>query len=85
MQPAYLTWSQLRYDVDVTVSKKVVRKRLLHGIDGYVQPGSLLALMGSSGAGKTTLLDVIAQRKATGYTTGSVKLYGYVWLKTIIV
>ena len=42
------------------------------------QPGSMLALMGSSGAGKTTLLDVIAGRKNTGIITGEIKLNGHV-------
>lgn len=41
---------------------------LLKGVDGYVEPGTMTALMGSSGAGKTTLLDVLAGRKNTGKT-----------------
>jgi ABC-type multidrug transport system ATPase subunit len=39
---------------------------LLKGVDGYFEPGTMTALMGSSGAGKTTLLDVLAGRKNTG-------------------
>ncbi|ORX81260.1 hypothetical protein K493DRAFT_320718 [Basidiobolus meristosporus CBS 931.73] len=47
-------------------------KQLLHKIDGWVKPGQLTALMGSSGAGKTTLLDVLAQRKSIGKVTGDI-------------
>ncbi len=39
---------------------------LLKGVEGYFEPGTMTALMGSSGAGKTTLLDVLAGRKNTG-------------------
>ncbi|KAK5658986.1 hypothetical protein OQA88_1072 [Cercophora sp. LCS_1] len=37
-------------------------KRLLDNVSGYVQSGTLTALMGVSGAGKTTLLNALAQR-----------------------
>jgi ATP-binding cassette subfamily G (WHITE) protein 2 (SNQ2) len=40
-----LTWEGLTYDVQTDVGTK----RLLNGIDGYVQPGHLTALMGASG------------------------------------
>ncbi|KAJ5124540.1 uncharacterized protein N7515_008365 [Penicillium bovifimosum] len=41
-------------------------QHLLDNVHGWVKPGMLGALMGSSGAGKTTLLDVLAQRKTEG-------------------
>ena len=53
------TWRNLTYTVKTTSGDKV----LLDQVHGYVKPGMLGALMGSSGAGKTTLLDVLAQRK----------------------
>jgi ABC-type transport system involved in cytochrome bd biosynthesis fused ATPase/permease subunit len=55
------TWEALSYDVPVPGGQR----RLLNEIYGYVKPGTLTALMGSSGAGKTTLLDVLANRKTT--------------------
>jgi ABC-type transport system involved in cytochrome bd biosynthesis fused ATPase/permease subunit len=55
------TWEDLSYSVSVPGGQK----KLLTNIYGYVKPGTLTALMGSSGAGKTTLLDVLADRKTT--------------------
>lgn len=67
-----LTWEGLTYDVQVPGGQK----RLLNEIYGYVKPGTLTALMGSSGAGKTTLLDVLANRKTTGVIGGEVCIAG---------
>ncbi len=50
---------------------------LLKGVNGYFEPGTMTALMGSSGAGKTTLLDVLAGRKNTGVVKGQMFLNGY--------
>ncbi|ORZ27232.1 ABC-2 type transporter-domain-containing protein [Lobosporangium transversale] len=52
------------------------KKQLLCNITGYVKPGTMTALMGSSGAGKTTLLDVLAQRKTIGTVTGHIEVDG---------
>lgn len=60
------TWSGLKYTVPV----KGGHKQLLDSVDGYVVPGTMTALMGSSGAGKTTLLDVLADRKNVGVIEG---------------
>ncbi|EWY84352.1 hypothetical protein FOYG_14104 [Fusarium oxysporum NRRL 32931] len=60
-----LTWEKLTYTVLVDGAER----RLLNEIFGYVRPGELTALMGSSGAGKTTLLDVLASRKNIGVIT----------------
>lgn len=70
----------------------VPQAQILRGVDGYVAPGMLLALMGASGkqvlkdkdcwlfscvgAGKTTLLDVLAARKNIGKTEGTIQLNG---------
>ncbi|EDO02007.1 hypothetical protein SS1G_04483 [Sclerotinia sclerotiorum 1980 UF-70] len=69
---AILTWEGLNYDVPTPNGEL----RLLKNIYGYVRPGELTALMGSSGAGKTTLLDVLASRKNIGVISGDVLVDG---------
>jgi ABC-type multidrug transport system permease subunit len=66
------TWRNLTYTVKTSDGNRV----LLDNVQGYVKPGTLGALMGSSGAGKTTLLDVLAQRKTSGTIHGSVLVDG---------
>ncbi|KAH7032172.1 ABC-2 type transporter-domain-containing protein [Macrophomina phaseolina] len=66
------TWKNLTYTVKTPSGDRV----LLDNVQGYVKPGMLGALMGSSGAGKTTLLDVLAQRKTEGTIHGSVMVDG---------
>ncbi|KAJ5160816.1 uncharacterized protein N7482_007820, partial [Penicillium canariense] len=66
------TWKNLTYTVKTPTGDRV----LLDKINGWVKPGMLGALMGSSGAGKTTLLDVLAQRKTDGTINGSVLVDG---------
>ncbi|KAL9002558.1 MAG: hypothetical protein Q9188_004520 [Gyalolechia gomerana] len=66
------TWKDLTYTVKTPSGDRV----LLDNVQGWVKPGMLGALMGSSGAGKTTLLDVLAQRKTEGTITGSILVDG---------
>lgn len=66
------TWRNLTYTVKTPSGDRV----LLDNIHGYVKPGMLGALMGSSGAGKTTLLDVLAQRKTEGTIKGEILVDG---------
>ncbi|KAG9198614.1 hypothetical protein G6514_009790 [Epicoccum nigrum] len=66
------TWKNLTYKVKTPSGERT----LLENVQGYVKPGMLGALMGSSGAGKTTLLDVLAQRKTDGTIHGSVLVDG---------
>ncbi|KAI0095244.1 ABC-2 type transporter-domain-containing protein [Irpex rosettiformis] len=66
------TWEAINYTVPVPGGER----RLLHDVYGYVKPGTLTALMGSSGAGKTTCLDVLAQRKNIGVISGSMLVDG---------
>ncbi|KJE94261.1 ABC transporter mdrA2 [Capsaspora owczarzaki ATCC 30864] len=74
---AYLEFKNLSYSVEVVDSnKKKVQKQLLKDINGYVKPGTMVALMGPSGAGKTTLLDVLADRKTGGTVTGEILVNG---------
>ncbi|KAF9894992.1 hypothetical protein FE257_004616 [Aspergillus nanangensis] len=66
------TWKDLVYSVKTPSGERV----LLDHVQGWVKPGMLGALMGSSGAGKTTLLDVLAQRKTEGTIHGSILVDG---------
>lgn len=52
-------WNEIKYTVKTSEGPRV----LLNDLCGWIKPGQMTALMGSSGAGKTTLLDVLAQRK----------------------
>lgn len=53
------TWRNVIYDIEI----KGEPRRLLDNVSGWVKPGTLTALMGTSGAGKTTLLDVSGRPK----------------------
>lgn len=66
------TWQNLSYTVKTPSGDQV----LLDNVHGWVKPGMLGALMGSSGAGKTTLLDVLAQRKTEGTIQGCIMVDG---------
>ncbi|KAJ3541172.1 hypothetical protein NM208_g4732 [Fusarium decemcellulare] len=67
------TWKNLSY----TVKTPSGDRKLLDNVSGWVRPGMLGALMGSSGAGKTTLMDVLVQRKTEGIITGLVLVDGH--------
>ncbi|KAJ2793771.1 ATP-binding cassette transporter snq2, partial [Coemansia helicoidea] len=66
------TWKHVNYTVPV----KGGQRQLLHDISGYIKPGTMTALMGSSGAGKTTLLDALSQRKTIGRLEGEMLMNG---------
>ncbi|KAJ3054779.1 hypothetical protein HK097_000823 [Rhizophlyctis rosea] len=72
LESSTLTWR----DVSYTVTAKGKDITLLDGVNGYVKPGQLTALMGSSGAGKTTLLDALARRKTLGKLEGDIRVDG---------
>ncbi|KAI1757888.1 putative ABC multidrug transporter [Xylaria castorea] len=63
-------------DINYFVHAGGSEKQLLRNVSGFVTPGKLVALMGSSGAGKTTLMDVLAQRKDKGTVEGSILING---------
>ncbi|KAL8687527.1 MAG: hypothetical protein Q9218_006329, partial [Villophora microphyllina] len=60
------TFQNVNYDIPVDKGSR----KLLNDVQGYVRPGKLTALMGSSGAGKTTLLNTLAQRINFGVVAG---------------
>lgn len=71
VQKDIFTWRNVTLDIKI----KGEPRRLLDGISGWVKPGTLTALMGTSGAGKTTLLDALAQRISIGVLTGDMVSY----------
>ncbi|KAN0023395.1 hypothetical protein ACTFIU_011565 [Dictyostelium citrinum] len=72
MSGGIFTWNNLKYTVPVGGADKL----LLDDVKGWIKPGQMTALMGSSGAGKTTLLDVLAKRKTIGTVYGESLLNG---------
>jgi ATP-binding cassette, subfamily G (WHITE), member 2, PDR len=71
-QTSTFHWSNVCYDIKVQGETR----RLLDGVDGWVKPGTLTALMGVTGAGKTTLLDVLASRTTMGVVSGQMLVDG---------
>ncbi|KAF6833701.1 multidrug resistance protein cdr1 [Colletotrichum musicola] len=65
-------WRDVCYDITI----KGQDRRILNHVDGWVKPGTLTALMGSTGAGKTTLLDVLANRVTMGVVSGDMLVNG---------
>lgn len=71
-QNGIFQWKDVCYDIKI----KGEDRRILNNVDGWVEPGTLTALMGASGAGKTTLLDVLANRVTMGVVTGDMLVNG---------
>lgn len=63
-------WRNLRYQVKIKSENRVI----LDGIDGWVKPGQVTALMGASGAGKTTLLNALSERLTSGVITDGTRM-----------
>ncbi|ERN00275.1 ABC transporter G family member 15 isoform X2 [Amborella trichopoda] len=59
---AYVVWEELT--VVLPNYGDGPTRRLLDGLNGYAEPGRILAIMGPSGSGKSTLLDSLAGRLA---------------------
>ncbi|ETN46727.1 uncharacterized protein HMPREF1541_00916 [Cyphellophora europaea CBS 101466] len=63
-------------DVTYEVPYQGGTRRLLNNVNGYAQPGKMIALMGASGAGKTTLLNTLSQRQKMGTVGGDMLVDG---------
>ncbi|KAI4319268.1 hypothetical protein MLD38_032890 [Melastoma candidum] len=72
---AWLTWR----DLTVTVTRRNGwMQKVLEGLTGYAEPGTLTALMGPSGSGKSTLLDSLSGRlAANAFVSGDIMLNGH--------
>lgn len=55
---AYLVWQELT--VVLPNFGQGPTRKLLHGLNGFAEPGRIMAIMGPSGSGKSTLLDALA-------------------------
>ncbi|KAF2607343.1 hypothetical protein F2Q68_00043973 [Brassica cretica] len=72
---AYLAWEDLT--VVIPNFSGGPTRRLLDGLNGYAEPGRIMAIMGPSGSGKSTLLDSLAGRLARNVImTGNLLLNG---------
>ena len=63
-----LEWVNIGYRIKTKTEEKTV----IHPMSGRVDPGEMLAIMGTSGSGKTTLLDILAGRLISKNLTGHV-------------
>eukprot|EP01080_Neovahlkampfia_damariscottae_P012084 gene12084-5577_t len=77
--PMQISWKNLEFEVRVGGGIKrpwdyFKKKQILHPMDGFVQPGQVLAVMGPSGSGKTSLLNILAGR--TKNSAGGVFING---------
>ncbi|KKZ64367.1 hypothetical protein EMCG_09653 [[Emmonsia] crescens] len=71
-QTVIFQWKDVSFDIKI----RKENRRILDHIDGWVKPGTLMAVMGVSGAGKTTLLDVLATRTTIGVISGEMLVDG---------
>jgi ABC-type multidrug transport system ATPase subunit len=58
------------------ISYTLKNKQILFDIQGAVQTGEVMAIMGASGAGKTTFLDILARKNKRGYVQGEAYING---------
>eukprot|EP00898_Chlorokybus_atmophyticus_P003098 jgi/Chlat1/378/Chrsp10S01493 len=76
--PCPISWENVMYSVTVDPEQEVptvvsalgtvltptrkVYKKLLHGVSGFADPGSMVLVLGPPGAGKTLLINLLTQR-----------------------
>ncbi|RWS20618.1 ABC transporter G family member 22-like protein, partial [Leptotrombidium deliense] len=79
-------WKDIKYTVKNSLLTRAIKrlqglkevsksKEILHGINGSIKCGELMAFMGPSGCGKSTLLECIVGKRVKG-KTGDALLFG---------
>lgn len=63
-------------NISVEIGRRKRRKAILSNVSGYMDAGTLTALMGPSGSGKTSLVDVLTKRKNYGKISGTIMYDG---------
>ncbi|KAL3895831.1 MAG: hypothetical protein SGCHY_004460 [Lobulomycetales sp.] len=79
--PSTLAWHSVSFSVPVSTrtkggKKTTAEKSLVKDLNGSIQQGEMIAILGGSGAGKSTLLNAISGRLNNGTLSGSVLLNG---------
>lgn len=78
-----LRWTNIGYSLPSKSRRNLFSARstevddgrvLLDGVSGEIFPGQFLAILGPTGAGKSTFSDILAGRRKSGRTTGTVEL-----------
>jgi ABC-type multidrug transport system ATPase subunit len=71
-----LVFDTIQYTVQIPTGRcRSFPRQILHGVTGNIEPGMLVAIIGSSGAGKSSLMDILAAREKTGFVTGFTDVY----------
>ncbi|OLY77698.1 ATP-binding cassette sub-family G member 2 [Smittium mucronatum] len=71
-----LEFRNVGFNVKIGTGKDAKYKTILSNINGSIESGELVALIGSSGAGKTTLLNLLSGRILGGTVTGDILFNG---------
>lgn len=69
--------SKTKADIESGKDIKPTTRTILDGLNGHVDSGEIVAILGASGAGKTTLLNILSSRlDSTGTLSGEVTFNG---------
>ena len=69
-----LGWENLCFSVKDKLTGQ--EKLIVKNVSGFLSPGSVCAILGSSGAGKSSFLDAIAGRKSPSQIQGKILING---------